>query len=92
MAKRKIDTHQHFLPELYVDAVGLDLLNAAMPNGVAPTWSEEAAINMMDENGIDEGILPTIRVIPDPGVSRYGKAALVTMALAIAVAATVAPK
>lgn len=57
MSKRKIDTHQHFLPKFYVDAVGLDLLNAAMPNGVAPTWSSEAAIAMMDENGIDEGIL-----------------------------------
>lgn len=57
MANRKIDTHQHFLPKLYVDAVGLDLLNAAMPNGVAPTWSAEAAIAMMDENSIDEGIL-----------------------------------
>ena len=57
MPKRKIDTHQHFLPKLYVDAVGLDLLNAAMPGGVAPTWSVETAIAMMDENGIDEGIL-----------------------------------
>ncbi|KWR85536.1 amidohydrolase family protein [Cupriavidus sp. IDO] len=57
MSKRKIDTHQHFLPKLYVDAVGLDLLSAAMPGGVAPTWSAEAAIAMMDENGIDEGIL-----------------------------------
>ncbi|MGT2477451.1 amidohydrolase family protein [Paraburkholderia terrae] len=57
MPKRKIDTHQHFLPKLYVDAVGVDLLNAAMPGGVAPTWSVEAAIAMMDENGIDEGIL-----------------------------------
>lgn len=57
MSKRKIDTHQHFLPKLYVDAVGLDLLNAAMPGGVAPSWSEAAAIAMMDENGIDEGIL-----------------------------------
>lgn len=57
MSKRKIDTHQHFLPKLYVDAVGLDLLNAAMPNGIAPSWSVEAALAMMDENGIDEGIL-----------------------------------
>src|ERR1700739_4197748 len=57
MPERKIDTHQHFLPKLYVDAVGLDLLNAAMPGGVAPTWSVEAALAMMDENGIDEGIL-----------------------------------
>ncbi|SMG50098.1 amidohydrolase family protein [Paraburkholderia susongensis] len=57
MSKRKIDTHHHFLPKLYVDAVGLDLLNAAMPGGVAPSWSVEAAIAMMDENGIDEAIL-----------------------------------
>jgi predicted TIM-barrel fold metal-dependent hydrolase len=57
MSKRKIDTHQHFLPKLYVDAVGLDLLNAAMPSGAAPRWSVEAALAMMDENGIDEGIL-----------------------------------
>ncbi|MGU7774628.1 amidohydrolase family protein [Burkholderia sp. MR1-5-21] len=57
MSKRKIDTHQHFLPKLYVDAVGLDLLKAAMPSGVAPEWSAEAAIAMMDENGIDEGII-----------------------------------
>ena len=47
MSQRKIDTHHHFLPKLYIDAVGLDLLNAAMPGGVAPTWSEEAAIAMM---------------------------------------------
>jgi predicted TIM-barrel fold metal-dependent hydrolase len=57
MSVRKIDTHQHFLPKLYVDVVGLDILNAAMPNGIAPKWSEEAALAMMDENGIDEGIL-----------------------------------
>lgn len=70
MSKRKIDTHQHFLPKLYVDAVGLDLLNAAMPNGVAPTWSEEAAIAMMDENGIDEGIISISSgpAIPDAAV------------------------
>ncbi|WP_051975119.1 amidohydrolase family protein [Cupriavidus necator] len=57
MSTKKIDTHQHFLPKLYVDAVGLDVLRAAMPGGVAPSWSAEAAIAMMDENGIDEGIL-----------------------------------
>ena len=57
MSKRKIDTHQHFLPKLYIDAIGVDLLRAVMPGGVAPTWSAETAIAMMDENGIDEGIL-----------------------------------
>lgn len=57
MPSGKIDTHQHFLPKLYVDAVGVDLLAAAMPNGRAPEWSVEAALEMMDDNGIDEGIL-----------------------------------
>jgi predicted TIM-barrel fold metal-dependent hydrolase len=57
MARGKIDTHHHFLPKLYVDAVGVDLLAAAMPNGRAPDWSLEAALGMMDDNGIDEAIL-----------------------------------
>ncbi|MGF6600312.1 hypothetical protein P3T23_005047 [Paraburkholderia sp. GAS448] len=48
MPKRKIDTHQHFLPKLYVDAVGLDLLNAAMPGGVAPTWNAGAQSQSRD--------------------------------------------
>jgi predicted TIM-barrel fold metal-dependent hydrolase len=53
----KIDTHHHFLPEIYIRAVGLSLLKGAMPNGIAPSWSAEAAIAMMDENGIQEAIL-----------------------------------
>ena len=57
MSQEKIDTHQHFFPKVYVDAVGLDLLAAVMPNGKAPSWSPQAAIAMMDANGIREGIL-----------------------------------
>jgi hypothetical protein len=57
MLQGKIDTHLHFSPKLYVGAVGSDLLNAAMPNGVVPIWSEEAVIAMMDESGVVEGIL-----------------------------------
>jgi aminocarboxymuconate-semialdehyde decarboxylase len=57
MSVGKIDTHHHYFPKVYVDAVGWDMLAAAMPNGKAPTWSPEAALAMMDENGIAEGIL-----------------------------------
>jgi 6-methylsalicylate decarboxylase len=57
MRPGKIDTHHHYFPQAYVDAVGLDLLAAAMPNGKAPGWSVEAALAMMDENGIAQAIL-----------------------------------
>jgi len=52
-----IDTHQHFLPDVYVRTVGTDALARTMPNGIAPAWSAEAAIAMMDRAGIAEGIL-----------------------------------
>ncbi len=54
---RIIDTHQHFLPSVYVRAVGTDALAHTMPNGIAPHWSAESAIAMMDRAGIAEGIL-----------------------------------
>ncbi len=57
MTHGKIDTHQHYFPKAYVDAVGLDTLAAQMPNKKAPEWSPERAISMMDANGIAEGIL-----------------------------------
>lgn len=57
MSLRKIDTHQHFFPKVYVDAVGMDVLAAQMPNKRAPEWSPGKAIAMMDEAGIAEGIL-----------------------------------
>jgi predicted TIM-barrel fold metal-dependent hydrolase len=57
MAIGKIDTHQHYFPKVYVDAVGLDALAAQMPNKKAPEWSPERAIAMMDANGIAEGIV-----------------------------------
>jgi 6-methylsalicylate decarboxylase len=55
--KNKIDTHQHFLPKVYVDGVGLETLASVMPTKRAPDWSEEAAIAMMDQHGIAQGIL-----------------------------------
>jgi len=53
----KIDTHQHFFPKPYVEAIGMDALAAQMPNKKAPQWSPERAIAMMDAHGIEEGIL-----------------------------------
>ncbi|MDV2453242.1 amidohydrolase family protein [Xanthomonas hortorum] len=64
----KIDTHQHFFPKVYVDAVGMDVLAAQMPNKRAPEWSPGKAIAMMDEMGIAEGILSvsSVPTIDDP--------------------------
>lgn len=56
-ASNKIDTHHHFLPKVYVDAVGLADLASVMPNRVAPAWSPELALAMMEQRGIAEGIL-----------------------------------
>jgi 6-methylsalicylate decarboxylase len=57
MRSGKIDTHHHYFPPVYVDAVGWDMLAAAMPNGKAPDWSLEAALEMMDQSGIAIAIL-----------------------------------
>lgn len=64
---RKIDTHNHFLPKVYVDAIGLEDLASVMPNKVAPSWSVEEALAVMDANRIQEGILSISSgpVIPD---------------------------
>lgn len=55
--KRKIDTHHHFLPKVYVDSVGLETLASTMPNRRAPEWSSEGSIAMMDQAGIAQAIL-----------------------------------
>ena len=57
MQRKKIDTHHHFFPTVYVDAVGWELLAAVMPGGKPPTWSAQAALDMMEENGIETAIL-----------------------------------
>jgi 6-methylsalicylate decarboxylase len=53
----KIDTHHHFFPKVYVDAVGWEMLAAVMPGGKAPTWSVQAALDVLDENRIETAIL-----------------------------------
>ncbi|MCS3810095.1 amidohydrolase family protein [Xanthomonas sp. 4461] len=69
MSFNKIDTHQHFFPKVYVDAVGMDVLAAQMPNKRAPEWSPDKAIAMMDAAGIAEGILSVSSV---PMTDRQG--------------------
>jgi predicted TIM-barrel fold metal-dependent hydrolase len=66
MATGKIDTHQHYFPKVYVDAVGMDTLAAQMPSKKAPEWSPQRAIDMMDANGIAEGILSVSSGPPIP--------------------------
>jgi predicted TIM-barrel fold metal-dependent hydrolase len=70
----KIDTHQHFFPKVYVDAVGLDTLAAQMPNKKAPEWSPDLAIEVMDQNGIAEGIISVSSGPPIPDASRLLRA------------------
>jgi hypothetical protein len=60
----KIDTHHHFFPRPYVEAVGMDALARVMPNKRAPQWSPDATIAMMDAYGIDEAILSISPVPP----------------------------
>ncbi len=66
MSLGKIDTHQHFFPDVYVKAVGLDTLAAQMPSKKAPEWSPERAIKMMDDHGIAEGVLSVSSGPPIP--------------------------
>src|SRR5579859_3380035 len=66
MASGKIDTHQHYFPKVYVDAVGLDTLAAQMPSKKAPEWSPQRAIDMMDANGVAEGIVSVSSGPPIP--------------------------
>ena len=62
-ALSKIDVHQHFLPDVYIDALAKLGIHGA--GGVAfPKWTPEGAIEMMDGQGIATGILS----ISAPGV------------------------
>lgn len=66
----KIDTHHHFFPRPYVEAVGMDALARVMPNKRAPQWSPDAAIAMMDAHAIDEAILSISPVPPQADTPR----------------------
>jgi predicted TIM-barrel fold metal-dependent hydrolase len=53
----RIDVHAHFLPECYIAALaeaGLSTLDGGMP---IPAWSEDAALAVMDRQGIGTAII-----------------------------------
>ena len=53
----RIDVHQHFLPDFYIAALakaGLKTVDGGMP---IPAWSAQAAIEMMDRQQIETGMI-----------------------------------
>ncbi len=60
-APRRIDTHQHIVPDFYEKAI--IQAGAGPTRGSYPDWSPQRAFGMMDENGIDIGITSVV-----PGV------------------------
>ncbi len=70
----RIDTHQHYLPPRYAQWLRE---KGIRPGGVdLPAWSSEAAQKMMDERGIQTGILS----LSTPGVNLGDKGAARTQA------------
>lgn len=73
----RIDVHQHFLPPVYADALnraGLRTVDGGMP---VPAWSEGAALEMMDRQGIETAMVslssPSAHFLPlakRPGLVR----------------------
>jgi 6-methylsalicylate decarboxylase len=60
---RLIDTHHHFLPPFYVEAVGKGPI-AAGTAGV-PKWSPQSSIDVMDRAGIEMAVVS----ITNPGIA-----------------------
>lgn len=65
----RVDVHAHFLPDFYVEALGragLKTVDGGMP---VPTWSEEAALEVMDRQGIATAIVslssPSTHFLPE---------------------------
>lgn len=73
----RIDVHQHFLPPVYAEALsraGLRTVDGGMP---IPAWSEAAALEMMDRQGIETAMVslssPSAHFLPlaeRPGLVR----------------------
>ena len=53
--RARIDTHHHFYPKPYLDAVG-DELAARMPRSV-PAWSPEIALDLLDRHHIEKAVI-----------------------------------
>src|SRR5713226_3546341 len=64
MKNRIIDVHHHLLPDFYVEAVGKSLIAAPTISGRTPVWTEERAINTLNDNGIATAIVS----LSTPGV------------------------
>ncbi|HEY4345585.1 MAG TPA: amidohydrolase family protein [Parvibaculum sp.] len=65
----RIDVHAHFLPPCYADALaraGMTTLDGGFP---VPAWSAEAALGMMDRQGIASAVIslssPSTHFLPD---------------------------
>lgn len=85
----RIDVHQHFLPDFYVEALakaGLTTVDGGMP---VPAWSADAALQMMDRQQIETAMIslssPSIHFLPPAG--RASLARQVNLAGAALVAA-----
>lgn len=63
-AKNRVDVHVHFVPDFYRDA--LNAAGQSKPDGIEklPDWTEESALRLMDELGVQTSILS----ISSPGV------------------------
>ncbi|WFU75453.1 amidohydrolase family protein [Bradyrhizobium sp. CB2312] len=53
----RVDTHHHFLPPAYVEAVGDRPIARTLVSGRAPAWSPSHSIDAMDRNGIQTAVL-----------------------------------
>jgi predicted TIM-barrel fold metal-dependent hydrolase len=64
----RIDVHAHFLPDFYAEALtkaGLKTVDGGMP---IPAWSAEAALGVMDRQGIETAMVslssPSTHILP----------------------------
>jgi predicted TIM-barrel fold metal-dependent hydrolase len=60
---RLIDTHHHYLPPFYVDAVGSAAIAAGL--GAVPMWSVDSSLATMDTFGIETAVVS----ISNPGIA-----------------------
>jgi len=54
---RRIDTHHHFVPPFYLEAVGAAAVARTLVSGKAPEWTPRHSIDAMDRNGIETAVV-----------------------------------
>jgi len=52
-----IDTHHHFVPPFYLEAVGAAAVARTLVSGKAPEWTPRHSIDAMDRNGIETAVV-----------------------------------